>query len=58
VSIEQANANVNLLYRQILLGFPDSPLSQENLAKLNHTRIDLTPWLPDYLTCAHVSRNR
>jgi len=43
VSMEQANANVNLLYRQILLGFPDSPLSQENLATLKNTRIDVTP---------------
>jgi predicted permease len=43
VSVEQADANVNLLYRQILLGFPDSPLSQENLATLKNTRIDLTP---------------
>jgi predicted permease len=43
VSVEQAGANANLLYRQILLGFPDSPLSQENLAKLKNTRIDLTP---------------
>jgi predicted permease len=43
VHIEQANANANLLYQQILLGFPDSPLSQENLAKLKNTRIDLTP---------------
>jgi predicted permease len=43
VHIEQAEANANLLYQQILLGFPDSPLSQENLAKLKNTRIDLTP---------------
>jgi predicted permease len=43
VSMEQADANANLLYQQILLGFPDSPLSQENLAKLKNTHIDLTP---------------
>jgi len=43
ISMEQADANANLLYREILLGFPDSPLSQENLARLKNTRIDLTP---------------
>ena len=40
---EQAATNVNLLFRQILLGFPDAPLNQENLKKLNNTRVVLSP---------------
>lgn len=43
VSLIQAAANANLLYQQILRGFPNAPLSRENLEKLNHTHIDLTP---------------
>ncbi len=43
VSIAQASANANLLYQQILRGFPGAPLSQENLEKLNQTHVDLTP---------------
>jgi predicted permease len=43
VSMAQARANANLLYRQILRGFPDAPLTQENLAALDRTNLDLTP---------------
>jgi predicted permease len=43
ISIIGATSNVNLLFRQILLGFPDSKLSQENLQKLDKTRVPLTP---------------
>jgi predicted permease len=43
VSTAQAAANVNVLFQQILRGFPDAPLSQENLEKLAKTRVDLTP---------------
>ena len=43
VSMGQASADANLLYQQILRGFPDAPLSQENLEKLRQTRVDLTP---------------
>ncbi len=43
VSISEATSNVNLLFRQILLGFPDAKLSQENLQKLDKTRVPLTP---------------
>jgi predicted permease len=43
VSIGEASSNVNLLFRQILLGFPDAKLSQENLQKLDKTRVPLTP---------------
>jgi predicted permease len=43
ISITGATSNVNLLFRQILLGFPDSKLSQENLQKLDKTRVPLTP---------------
>src|SRR5580698_1483822 len=42
-SIAEATSNVNLLFRQILLGFPDAKLSQENLQKLDRTKISLTP---------------
>jgi predicted permease len=43
VSIDEATSNVNLLFRQILLGFPDAKLSQENLQKLDKTKVPLTP---------------
>jgi predicted permease len=43
VSIDQAATNVNLLFQQILHGFPDAPLSQENLEKLKQTRVELSP---------------
>ena len=43
VSMTQAAANANLLFQQILRGFPDAPLSQENLEKLEKTRVELTP---------------
>jgi predicted permease len=42
-TMAQAATNVNLLFRQILLGFPDAPLSQENLEKLKKTRVVLSP---------------
>ena len=42
VSKTQAAVNTNLLFQQILRGFPDAPLSQENLEKLAKTRVDLT----------------
>jgi predicted permease len=43
VTTAQAAANVNLLFQQILRGFPGAPLSQENLEKLAKTRVELTP---------------
>jgi predicted permease len=43
VSIVEASSNVNLLFRQILLGFPDAKLSQENLQKLDKTKVPLMP---------------
>lgn len=43
ISITEATSNVNLLFRQILLGFPDAKLSQENLQKLDKTKVPLTP---------------
>jgi predicted permease len=43
ISIGAATSNVNLLFRQILLGFPDAKLSQENLQKLDKTKVPLTP---------------
>lgn len=43
VNMTEAAADANLLYQQILHGFPDAPLNQENLEKLRNTRIELTP---------------
>jgi ABC-type antimicrobial peptide transport system permease subunit len=43
VSLAQATSNVNVLFRQILLGFPDAKLSQENLQELDKTKVPLTP---------------
>src|SRR5579862_9636599 len=42
ITTEQATTNVNLLYQQILRGFPDSPLSQKNLEKLRNAHVPLT----------------
>ena len=42
VTITQATTNVNLLYQQILRGFPDSKLNQENLQKLAKAHVPLT----------------
>jgi len=41
VSVEQATANVNILFRQILLSFPDAKLNQENLSRLNKSHVTL-----------------
>ena len=41
VSVAQATANTNVLFRQILLGFPDAKLSQENLQSLYRTHVPL-----------------
>lgn len=41
VSLEQATANVNVLFPQILHSFPDAKLTQENSEKLARTRVPL-----------------
>jgi predicted permease len=41
VSVEQATANVNILFRQILLSFPDAKLNQEKLSRLNKSHVTL-----------------
>jgi predicted permease len=41
VTMDQATANVNVLFPQILRSFPDADLSQENLTKLAHTHVSL-----------------
>jgi cell division protein FtsX len=41
LSVEQATANVNILFRQILLSFPDAKLNQENLSRLNKSHVTL-----------------
>ncbi|HEX4037333.1 MAG TPA: ABC transporter permease [Acidobacteriaceae bacterium] len=41
VSMEQATANANVLFRSILLSFPDAHLTQDNLAHLNQTHLQL-----------------
>jgi predicted permease len=43
VSLDQATANVNLLFNQILRGFPETTLNQENLQKLAKAHVPLTP---------------
>src|SRR5580692_8757267 len=43
ISITEATSNVNLLFRQILLGFPDAKLSQEDRQELDKTQVPLTP---------------
>ena len=42
VSMAQAATDVNLLYQQILRGFPDAKLNQENLQKLAKAHVQLT----------------
>jgi predicted permease len=41
VTMQQAGANINVLFRQILLSFPDARLTQENLARLNRANVPL-----------------
>src|SRR5271156_3749796 len=41
VTMEQATANVNVLFPQILRSFPDARLSQENLGRLAGTHVQL-----------------
>jgi predicted permease len=41
VTIEQTTANVNVLFPQILRGFPDAKLTQENVARLAKTHVQL-----------------
>ena len=41
VTMEQATANVNVLFPQILHGFPDAKLTQENLASLGRAHVPL-----------------
>jgi cell division protein FtsX len=41
VTVPEATANANLLYPQILRGFSGAPLTQENLQKLDKTRVEL-----------------
>ena len=42
VTSQQATANVNLLFQQILRSFPDAKLNQENLGKLAKAHVPLT----------------
>ncbi|MGA8086689.1 MAG: ABC transporter permease [Terracidiphilus sp.] len=41
VSMEQATANVNVLFPQILRSFPDAKLTQQNLSALAHAHVQL-----------------
>jgi len=43
ITTQQATANVNLLFQQILRGFPDAKLNEENLRKLAKNHVHLTP---------------
>ena len=42
VSVARATTNVNLLFRQILLAFPDAQLTPRNLARLKRAFVPLT----------------
>jgi predicted permease len=42
VTMSEANTNVNLLFQQILRGLPGTPLTQENLQKLDKTNVELS----------------
>jgi predicted permease len=42
VTLEQATTNVNLVFQQILRGFPDATLSEKNLEKLKNAHVPLT----------------
>jgi predicted permease len=41
VSVPQATANTNVLFRSILLSFPDAHLTKDNLEHLNHAHVQL-----------------
>ena len=41
VSLDEATANTNVLFPQILHSFPDAKLTQENVERLGHTRVPL-----------------
>jgi predicted permease len=43
ISVDEATANVNLLFRQILISFAGAKLDQENQQKLDRTKVPLTP---------------
>jgi predicted permease len=43
VTQAEAETDINLAYQQILRGFPDSKLNQENLQKLARAHVALTP---------------
>ena len=43
VTMEQATANVNILFPQILRSFPDAKLTQANVAKLTRAHVELEP---------------
>lgn len=43
VSVEQATANMNVLFPEILQSFPDGKLTQTNLNNLAHARVQLQP---------------
>lgn len=48
VTIEEASANANVLFQQILRGFSGAPLNQENLQKLDKTRVELKSMATGY----------
>ena len=43
VSVAEATANVNVLFREILISFAGATLDQENRQKLDKTKVPLTP---------------
>jgi predicted permease len=43
ITMDQATSNVNLVYQQILRGFPDVRMDEKSLKDLNNIRVPLTP---------------
>ncbi len=59
VTMEQATANVNVLFPQILRSFPDARLTQENLARPAHAlTCNWNPWLAASPICAAPTPSR
>ena len=59
VSLEQATANVNVLYQQIIRAFPDGDLNPRNVVNLSKAHVVLTPMATGLsLRCAATSPNR
>ncbi len=57
VTVEQATANVNVLFRQILSRFTDRKPTQRELKDLNNAHVPLTPMATGLRGCGSISRS-